>query len=30
MNLGLHLQREGIDWFLQRHSELVQNWMRAK
>lgn len=27
MNLGLHLQREGIDWFLETHSNLIRDWM---
>ena len=30
MNLGLHLRRQGIGWFLERHTKLVQNWMRTK
>lgn len=27
MNLGLHLRRQGIEWFLDRHGQLVADWM---
>lgn len=30
MNLGLHLRRQGIDWFLERHATLVEKWMKGQ
>ena len=27
INLGLHLRRQGIEWFLERHAQLLKDWM---
>ena len=29
MNLGLHLRRQGVHWFLKHHSERIRAWMRT-